>query len=36
MPFYEYECSHCRYYLEVMQKISDARSRNAPPAARTR
>jgi putative FmdB family regulatory protein len=24
MPFYEYECSNCKFYTEVMQKISDA------------
>jgi putative FmdB family regulatory protein len=24
MPFYEYECSDCKFYAEVMQKISDA------------
>jgi len=24
MPFYEYECSACKYYLEVLQKITDA------------
>ncbi len=24
MPFYEYECAACKYYTEVMQKISDA------------
>ena len=23
MPFYEYECKACKYYAEVMQKISD-------------
>ncbi|HKT73212.1 MAG TPA: zinc ribbon domain-containing protein [Steroidobacteraceae bacterium] len=23
MPFYEYECAHCKFYTEVMQKISD-------------
>src|SRR5438034_10307706 len=23
MPFYEYECSNCKFYTEVMQKISD-------------
>ena len=24
MPFYEYECPSCKYYAEVMQKITDA------------
>src|SRR5579863_7381027 len=24
MPFYEYECQACKYYVEVMQKITDA------------
>jgi putative FmdB family regulatory protein len=23
MQFYEYECPHCKFYAEVMQKISD-------------
>ena len=23
MPFYEYECQSCKFYTEVMQKISD-------------
>ncbi len=23
MPFYEYECSHCKFYVEALQKISD-------------
>src|SRR5689334_4540545 len=23
MPFYEYECASCKFYTEVMQKISD-------------
>src|SRR5689334_16394573 len=23
MPFYEYECASCRFYTEIMQKISD-------------
>ncbi len=23
MPFYEYECSSCKFYTEVMQKITD-------------
>jgi len=30
MPVYEYECSHCRYYLEVMQKIGAARLTKCP------
>ena len=24
MPFYEYECSNCKFYTEVMQKITDS------------
>jgi putative FmdB family regulatory protein len=24
MPFYEYECQACKFYAEVMQKISEA------------
>src|SRR5579859_5247020 len=23
MPFYEYECQSCKFYTEVMQKITD-------------
>lgn len=23
MPFYEYECANCKYYTEVLQKVSD-------------
>jgi putative FmdB family regulatory protein len=30
MPFYEYECPHCRYYLEVLQKISDRPLKKCP------
>jgi putative FmdB family regulatory protein len=30
MPIYEYECSNCRYYLEVIQKLSDARLKKCP------
>ena len=30
MPFYEYECQSCRYYLEVLQKITDAPLRKCP------
>ena len=24
MPFYEYECANCKFYIEEMQKITDA------------
>jgi putative FmdB family regulatory protein len=30
MPFYEYECQACKYYAEVMQKISDAPLTSCP------
>lgn len=30
MPFYEYECSACKYYLEALQKISDPPIRKCP------
>jgi putative FmdB family regulatory protein len=30
MPFYEYECSHCRFYTEVMQKITDKPLKKCP------
>jgi len=34
MPIYEYQCKHCRYYLEIIQKISDARLRKCPSCGR--
>ncbi|HEY1726460.1 MAG TPA: zinc ribbon domain-containing protein [Steroidobacteraceae bacterium] len=34
MPFYEYECSNCRYYAEVMQKISDRPLKKCPSCGR--
>src|SRR5579863_10210353 len=34
MPIYEYECSHCRFYLEVMQKISDPKLKKCPSCGR--
>jgi putative FmdB family regulatory protein len=30
MPFYEYECPSCRYYSEVLQKISDKPLKKCP------
>jgi putative FmdB family regulatory protein len=30
MPFYEYECPSCRYYLEVLQKISERPLKKCP------
>jgi putative FmdB family regulatory protein len=30
MPFYEYECANCKFYKEVMQKISDAPLKKCP------
>jgi putative FmdB family regulatory protein len=35
MPFYEYECSQCKYYSEVMQKISDPPLRKCPSCGRS-
>jgi putative FmdB family regulatory protein len=30
MPFYEYECSNCKFYVEALQKISDAPIKQCP------
>ena len=30
MPFYEYECRSCRFYVEVLQKISDKPLKKCP------
>ena len=30
MPFYEYECQSCKFYTEVMQKISDPPLQKCP------
>ena len=30
MPFYEYECQNCKFYTEVMQKISDEPLKQCP------
>jgi putative FmdB family regulatory protein len=34
MPFYEYECSSCKFYTEVLRKISDAPLRKCPSCGR--
>jgi len=30
MPFYEYECPRCKYYAEVLQKLSDRLLKKCP------
>ncbi len=30
MPFYEYECSACKFYVETLQKISDPPLKKCP------
>jgi len=30
MPFYEYECESCKFYTELLQKVSDAPLRKCP------
>src|SRR5262245_39269949 len=35
MPFYEYECASCKFYSEVMQKISDPPLRKCPSCGRS-
>jgi putative FmdB family regulatory protein len=30
MPFYEYECTACKFYVEALQKISDEPLKNCP------
>jgi putative FmdB family regulatory protein len=36
MPFYEYECQACKFYTEIMQKISDAPLRRCPSCGKQR
>jgi putative FmdB family regulatory protein len=36
MPFYEYECQACKYYAEVMQKITDAPLERCPSCGKRR
>jgi putative FmdB family regulatory protein len=30
MPFYEYECQSCKFYVELLQKVSDAPLKKCP------
>lgn len=30
MPFYEYECTNCKFYVEALQKVSDPPMRKCP------
>ncbi len=30
MPFYEYECENCKFYTELLQKVSDAAAEEMP------
>lgn len=30
MPFYEYECSNCKFYVEALQKVSDQPLKQCP------
>ena len=30
MPIYEYECSNCKFYVEALQKISEAPLKHCP------
>jgi putative FmdB family regulatory protein len=35
MPFYEYECSSCKFYTELLQKVSAAPLRKCPSCGRS-
>jgi putative FmdB family regulatory protein len=36
MPFYEYECGNCRFYVEVLQKISEQPLKKCPSCGKNR
>ena len=36
MPFYEYECQNCKFYMEVMQKVSDVPLTRCPSCGKRR
>jgi putative FmdB family regulatory protein len=35
MPFYEYECSSCKFYTELLQKVSDPPLKKCPSCKKT-
>ncbi len=35
MPFYEYECASCKFYTELLQKVSDPPLRKCPSCGRS-
>jgi putative FmdB family regulatory protein len=35
MPFYEYECPKCKFYTEVLQKLSDKPLKKCPSCGKT-
>jgi putative FmdB family regulatory protein len=36
MPFYEYECDNCKFYTELLQKISDPPLKKCPSCGKSR
>lgn len=36
MPFYEYECQNCKFYTEVLQKVSDPPLRKCPSCGKSK
>ena len=35
MPFYEYECENCKFYTELLQKVSDPPLKKCPSCGKT-
>ncbi|HEU4627300.1 MAG TPA: zinc ribbon domain-containing protein [Steroidobacteraceae bacterium] len=36
MPFYEYECDNCKFYTELLQKISDPPLKKCPSCGKSK
>jgi putative FmdB family regulatory protein len=36
MPFYEYECENCKFYTELLQKVTDAPLKKCPSCGKNR